>query len=88
MREREPNLITSGLSGHITEAGVSVELCIYRLEDSPEWSLEVVNEKGTSIVWDDQFETDTAAHGEFRRTVAEDGIESFLDDGNVIPFRR
>ncbi|SDR10442.1 hypothetical protein [Pseudovibrio sp. Tun.PSC04-5.I4] len=86
MQENEPNLVTSELSIDITENGVTIELCIYRLEDSPEWSLEVVNSNGTSIVWDDTFGTDTAAHEEFRRTVAEEGMASFLDEFNVVKF--
>ena len=88
MQEKEPNLITSRFSQHVTEDGVTVELCRYRLEDSPQWSLEVVNSKGTSIVWDDLFESDAIAYEEFRKTVTEDGMISFLDDGNVIQFPR
>lgn len=34
---------------------------IYKLEGGDGWSLEVVTEDGTSIVWDDLFEDDRAA---------------------------
>ena len=88
MEEREPNLVTSGLSRNVTRDGITVRLCIYRLEADTEWSLEVVNSAGTSIVWDDQFSSDDAANEEFLRTVAEEGMASFLDSAKVIPLRR
>ena len=88
MKDRAPNLVTSGLSRSLTRDGVSVEIGIYRLESEPGWSLEVVNAAGISIVWDDLFPTDDAAFAEFERTVAEEGMGTFLDSGKVIPFRR
>jgi hypothetical protein len=88
MGEREPNLVTSGLSRPVTQDGITVQLCIYRLENTPGWSLEVVNSAGTSIVWDDLLSSDDAANEEFLRTVAEDGMAAFLDSSTVIPFRR
>lgn len=86
MGELEPNLVISGLGTHVTEDGVTVEVCIVRLEDRPDWSLEVVNETGTSIVWDHLFASDDEAWAEFRRTVDQEGMRSFLDTTNVIPF--
>jgi len=50
MTEREPNLVTSSLSGPVTRDDVTVE-------------------------------------AEFLRTVTEEGMLAFLDNGNVIPFR-
>jgi hypothetical protein len=88
MEKREPNLVRSGLSRHLTRDGITVELCIYRLETEPTWSLEVVNSAGTSIVWDDSFSTGEAANAEFLRTIAEEGMVAFLDSAKVIPFRR
>ena len=72
----------------ITHDGVSVEICIYRLDTEPSWSLEVVNFAGTSTVSDDLFPTDEAAFAEFEHTVAEEGMVAFLDQAKVIPFRR
>jgi len=88
MNEPEPNLVTSSLSRSVTRDGISVEIGIYRLENEPGWSLEVVNVNGTSTVWDDLFPTDEAAFAEFERTVTEEGMVTFLDSGKVIPFRR
>ena len=78
MSERDPNIVTSSLSGVVTEQGVTVRVNIIRLE----------NERGTSTVWDDLFATDDAAHAAFRQTVDEEGMRAFLDQAVVIPFRR
>jgi hypothetical protein len=88
MNQREPNLVHSGLSRMVTKDGVNVEVSIVRLENETSWSLEVVNSSGTSIVWDDLFPSDEEAYAEFERTVAEEGIRTFLDGGRVIPLRR
>jgi hypothetical protein len=83
MNEPESKLIESALSGNITKDGITLELCIYRLENT-DWSLEVVNSNGTSLVWDDLFSSDHAAHDEFNKTIAEYGMAAFDDDENVI----
>ena len=85
---REPNLVTSGLSGKVMRDGISVEVGIFRLESEPGWTLEVVNAAGTSTVWDEVFSTDVAALEEFSRTVTEEGMSPFLESAKVIPFRR
>ena len=91
--EREPTLIYSLLNGHLSKDGVRVEVIIISSDLDPTWSLEVVNDIGTSTVWDNQFETDDQAYAAFRRVVEEEGMGAF--DGssppevsNVIPFRR
>jgi uncharacterized protein len=73
----DPKIITSPLSGPFTEDDVTVDVQIYRLEDS-QWTLEVVDGEGTSTVWDDQFETAAAAKAEFLRSVAEEGLVGTL----------
>lgn len=88
MAERDPNLIKSSLSRKISCDGMTVQVEIYRLEDHPGWSLEVVNDKGTSTVWDELFDTDDAADAAFRETVTTEGMSAFLDSAAVIPFRR
>ena len=85
---REPNLVISSLSRTVKRDGITVEISIYRLEEQTSWTLEVVNSAGTSIVWDDAFDTDEDAYAEFERTVKEEGMKTFLDSDNVIPFRR
>ena len=88
MEQVEPNLVLSGLSGPVARDNVTVEVNIVRLEHETTWSLEVVNDAGTSSVWDDLFPSDNDAYDEFLRTAAEEGMQTFLDKGNVIPFRR
>jgi hypothetical protein len=52
----DPTIITSPLSGPFSEGGLTVDVQIYRLEDT-KWSLEVIDSEGTSTAWDDQFQT-------------------------------
>ena len=74
MKERIPNLVRSGLSGIVSKDDITVEVFIYRLENEPKWSLEVVNDACTSIVWDDLFDSDDEAYAEFQQTVEEEGM--------------
>ena len=86
MQDRDPNIISSGLSQKVTRDGITVDVQIYRLEHDPKWALEVVNEKGTSTVWDDIFDSDDEAFAAFTLAVEEEGMEAFFHDNNVIPF--
>ena len=88
MKERIPNIVDSELSGIVSKDDITVEVFIYRLENEPKWSLEVVNDAGTSIVWDDLFDSDDDAYAEFQQTVEEEGMRAFLDNLNVIPLKR
>jgi hypothetical protein len=76
----EFTLIESKLSGFITQDDMTIEVCIYRGNAERTWLLEVVDEEGTSIVWDDRFETDQAALDEVKRTIETEGMASFLSD--------
>ena len=88
MQDRDPNIVTSGLSRTVTIDGITLVVSIYRLENDAQWSLEVVNEVGTSTVWEAPFDTDEEAFAAFQLTVAEEGMGAFLDRTNVIPFPR
>ncbi|WP_412509899.1 hypothetical protein [Roseovarius sp. SYSU LYC5161] len=86
--EREPNLVISSASQHIVEDGMSFKVDIYKLEGGDGWSLEVVTEDGTSIVWDDLFEDDRAAFEEAVSTIRNEGAVAFANgDSNVVPFK-
>jgi hypothetical protein len=78
--DRDPNIITSNLSRTVEEDGIAVEVNIFRLENEDQWTLEVVNEVGTSTVWEDTFATDELAFEIFARTVAAEGMSTFLDE--------
>lgn len=88
MSERDPNLVTSSLSGNQSQDGICVQVQIYRLESEAQWTLEVVNENGTSIVWDDQFASDDEAFRAFEQVVKEEGMATFDDSATIIPFPR
>jgi hypothetical protein len=76
----EFTLNESKLSGFITRDDMTIEVCIYRGDAERTWQLEIVNQEGTSIVWDDRFETDQAALDEVKRTIETEGIASFLSE--------
>ncbi len=75
----EPELIQSPISQSITRDGHALQVDIYRLEGEVDWVLEVVNETGTSHVWDDRFATDQAALDAVHEAIDEEGITAFLD---------
>lgn len=82
----DPNIITSGLSERITVEGHELSIEIYKLESEPNWSLEVVDEDGTSTVWEELFKTDQFAKNEILKTINEEGLSAFRDSGNIIRF--
>ena len=87
MADRDHNIIHSGLSGHKTIDSHSFKLCIYRLENTPEWALEIELSDGGSVVWDGTFESDDAAYAEFERTLRDEGLGAVLGtDAVVVPF--
>lgn len=86
MADRDPNIVHSGLSRTVTIDGSTLKVMIYRLEHDPNWALEVVNEQGTSTVWDDFFDTDDEALQAYELTLEAEGAEAFLDQSNVIQF--
>jgi hypothetical protein len=51
----------------VMKGGVTVEVSVIGLEHETQWSLEVVNSAGTSIVWDDLFASGEKAFAEFER---------------------
>ena len=77
--DRDPELVRSTYSGPVTHQAITVRLEIYRLEHDPKWVLEVVNEGGTSTVWDDLFDSDAAAYDAFEASVKHEGMGAFVD---------
>jgi hypothetical protein len=79
MNDNEPEIQHSPLCQKVTRDGITLDVQIYRLASGDGgWSLEVIDEEGTSIVWDDRFATDVAAYAEFQRTIDEEGFDAFL----------
>lgn len=74
---KDIDIIHSPLEQTYSADGHSVRIQIYRSADSL-WVLEVVDERGTSTVWDDLFETDKEALEEAFMSIETEGISSFI----------
>ncbi len=82
----DPNLVYSGLNGTFILEGHRFEVFIIRLEGETPWTLEVVDEEGTSTVWDDEFESDTVAYEILQDAIKKEGLSAFKDDSNIVKF--
>ena len=88
MDEKAPNLVTSSKSQSVLVDGHRFEIEIYKLEEGSAWTLEVIDAKGTSHVWDDEFPSDSKALIAATKAFEEQGAAGFLDEENVIQFPR
>ena len=77
-----PDIVIPDLSRRVKIEGVTVHIKIYRLEPDPNWALVVFSEDGFCTIWDELFTTETLAFAAFESTVQDDGMVSFLADGN------
>lgn len=80
MAPEDPELVYSTRSGTYAVDGVVLEVNIVQIEGQAGWTLEVVNEAGTSTTWDALFLTDRLAWNAFERCVEEEGVAAFLDE--------
>ena len=64
----------SPLCQELTDSGKTVQVEIYRGEEKG-WILEVVDEEGSSTVWNELFATDADALEELNTTIREEGID-------------
>ena len=78
-----PGLIYSPLCREYAQDGYLLEIQIYRLENRETWRLEVVNEQGTSVLWNEKFADDYEADEAFREKIYREGIEVFLDNEDL-----
>lgn len=72
--EDEPLLVESSLSQQVTRHGVSVNVEIYG-DGEGRWILEVVDQQGTSHIWDERFATDEQALAEAIRALEQEPME-------------
>jgi hypothetical protein len=78
--DNTPEIESSPLCESVTRDGITVRVEIYRLAGRGEgWSLEVVDQKGGSTVWDGTFANDQDAQAEFYRTLESEGIRSIAE---------
>lgn len=85
MNTSDPEIVDSKHSRLVTRDGITVELCIYRLDTGKEWSLELVTEDNSSIVWDKVFESDDAANAEFENALSDEGLDALINDADEAP---
>ena len=84
----EPVLVQSPFCRKVEVDGHAFEVSIYRLDRDADWILEVVDEDGTSHVWDDKFTTDHAALAEALQAFEDEGAEGFAGPtGGHVPLR-
>lgn len=74
----DPMLEMSPFSQEISSGGHTLKIEIYRLEDEDNWALEVVDEFGNSTVWDDVFQTESAALIEAKKSILEETVTRFI----------
>lgn len=67
----------SPLCQEVSSGGKTVQVDIYEHENGG-WILEVVDEFNNSTVWDDPFDTDSAALAAVKKTILSEGIESLI----------
>lgn len=77
MTDDDIEIIYSPLTQTHSADGHTLQIEIYRGGDSL-WILEIVDELGTSTVWDAQFETDTAALAAAFGAIEEEGVHHFM----------
>jgi len=84
----DPNLVYSNHGADIDIDGYRFEVQIFRAEHDAEWLLEVIDEVGTSHVWDETFEDDKEAFKVALQTIEEEGVHDFIRGGsNVVQFK-
>ncbi len=84
----DPNLVYSNHGADIDIDGYRFEVQIFRAEHEAEWLLEVIDEVGTSHVWDETFEDDREAFDAAVQTNEEEGVQDFIRGGsNVVQFK-
>lgn len=78
MENEEYDIVVSPLCRTVEQDGAILEIHIYRSRDDDAWVLEVVDQLGTSTVWDDRFKTDQAALDEAIDAFKREGFRPFL----------
>ena len=74
----DPEIEYSEYSQKISSGGKTLSIDIYRIKGTKGWSLEIEDEYGNSTVWDDLFESDSAAITEAKRSILEETAKAFV----------
>lgn len=73
----QPQIIQSEHTQTFQADGQTVEIDIYRTEDS-QWILEIVDEGNNSTLWENEFDDDKDALAEALSALKEEGIDCFV----------
>jgi hypothetical protein len=72
-------LIGSELDCEILCEGEAIQVRIYKCEDDEGWSLELEDDKGTSVVSDDQYASEPDALADAVLILKQDGLALFKE---------
>lgn len=72
-------VIESPLNGSYSDDGLTVDIKICRTT-AKDWSLEIIDAKGSSVVWNNLFKSDEDAWSEFIDEVETEGLHTLLSD--------
>ena len=75
--ENSIELTISSLSQNFSADGKTVKVEICRGDDGG-WNLAIIDEFGTSTIWDEEFDTEAAALKEAKATIRDEGIDSLI----------
>lgn len=75
--ENSIELAISSLSQNLSADGKTVKVEICRGDDGG-WNLAIIDEFGTSTIWDEEFDTEAAALKEAKATIRDEGIDSLI----------
>jgi len=75
--ENSIELAISSLSQNLSADGKTVKVEISR-GDEGGWNLAIIDEFGTSTIWDEEFDTEAAALKEAKATIRDEGIDSLI----------
>lgn len=79
MTDSVPKVEISPLSQEFTDERITVDVQIYKIDGNDGWTLEVVIDEQTSIVWTEVFANDYDAWEEFSEAVQAVGLRRLLD---------
>ena len=77
--EDEFELEMSPLCQTISANGRSVQVEIYTGGEN-NWTLEIVDEESSSILWDEQFKSDKEALDFLSMAIEKEGLDALIDD--------
>jgi hypothetical protein len=74
-----PGVTRSLLSQSFFDGEITVEVEIYRIANVDGWTLELIDEDGSSTIWQDIFASDAEALSEFFDGLASLGLAKLID---------